>query len=315
MKDQNCLALFEFTCKLIKSQIDKYVHLEKIGVGPDARLNSRVVYDEVNDLFRLANELFQMLKSKTPMQNQFNIIYQQIRFYVEQEYMRGYAGLLIASVGPHKQVHRRTMDQKKVLHDIALAANIDITQSAAPITKAQKQCEVESHYIAHRILDYAVRLINNPNDPLNNAEDRTIRQDIITALKKSVTRYQSLRTEIEVLHTQCEQYFKINEKPTILPFLEKDVLTYKAEHDKEFKQLLNTYKEINPASPLVSADYNGWYIVKGRPPEYQEKPQSYASQLGFYGKAAGFSLVCALVAYIASQLQYEENIFNFHPGM
>lgn len=63
MKGQK--ELFEFLCKLVDIQIKKYVSLAQFGVGPDARLNAKLVFDEVNELLGFAEQLLSDLEKQS----------------------------------------------------------------------------------------------------------------------------------------------------------------------------------------------------------------------------------------------------------
>ena len=91
--------LFEFTHKLINVQIVKYTKLAAFGVGPDARMNASLVLDGVNELIDLSRRL---LTPASVDEVNFKSIFNQVRFYVEQEKLRAHAGWLLDQNNIHR---------------------------------------------------------------------------------------------------------------------------------------------------------------------------------------------------------------------
>ena len=93
MKGQK--ELFEFLCQLIDIQIKKYVSLATVGVGPDARLNAKLVCDEVSELLEFAELI---TDTKRTLHEEYpellHVLFNQVKFYVEQETCKSLCGMV-----------------------------------------------------------------------------------------------------------------------------------------------------------------------------------------------------------------------------
>lgn len=123
---------------------------------------------------QLANEL-NINQDFAPKDNpNFSPIFEQIKFYVEQEHARAYAGWLLDENNIHTPVMSRVNEQLSELKNIGQLAQLDSTQPSKPVTNTQKQCEHDSHTIAFYILDLVKQLQNDEHvelgllSPFNN---------------------------------------------------------------------------------------------------------------------------------------------------
>lgn len=156
----------EFQLKLIENQINKYHDLAKIGIGPDASMNAKLVVYEVEELLAFL---------ETMLQDYYNIsneilesIFTQTYFYIKQEHLRAFSGWLIDANNIHSPLLEFVQKQLSDLEEMAYAANIDISKTYQPDTSVQQQCEHDSHQIAFLILDKAIQLKNDPELDLGN---------------------------------------------------------------------------------------------------------------------------------------------------
>lgn len=106
--------LFDFLYLLIDTQITKYVRLATIGFGPDARLNAKLVFNEVSELLELADTLLKQIERGCDSEehnDEFFSISSQIKFHLEQEKIRADAGLLVAPNNIHEPNQKRATEQ------------------------------------------------------------------------------------------------------------------------------------------------------------------------------------------------------------
>src|SRR5262245_30926496 len=117
------VELCDFLFELIDVQIKKYVKLATVGIGPDARLNSALVFKEVNELLELEGFLLEEMRSNKGSgeikSSVFNKVFFQVKFYVEQESLRAYAGWLLDENNIHTTVDNRTKQQSSQLESLA----------------------------------------------------------------------------------------------------------------------------------------------------------------------------------------------------
>ena len=195
--------LLTFIFKLIDVQIKKYSNLADFGVGPDAKLNAKLVLDEVNDLTVLARDYLDNLKKGAESALG---VFRTLTFYINLEYVRARAGWLIDENIIHNTVYERVCDQKKKLEQIAILAGFQ-NEEEKPSTERQKQIQHDSYAIAHVILDTAFALIQNP--------DAEIRETIPSHAKAIVRKHAALggryqkadiREEIISRHEACNLF-------------------------------------------------------------------------------------------------------------
>ena len=251
--------IFEFTYTLIDAQIEKYKKLADFGVGPDARMNASLVLDEVNELIACATQLLAMMEqpsSEREVEINFLSIFNQVRFYVEQEHARAYAGWLIDENNIHTGVYSRVKAQLEQLDGLAKAANIDISTPAEPMTDTQKQCLHDSNAIAYKILNLAMQLIKNPTIDVKTLGVQDHAQVI---LKRHVSTPSSryfnpdIATPIKTLFKKHKQFLDTSSAQTSENTLGKDLAIDKSkQHGAQQAALLARYKKLNPASSLFA---------------------------------------------------------------
>ncbi|KTD40300.1 hypothetical protein [Legionella parisiensis] len=276
MKSQK--ELFEFLCELIDIQIKKYFSLAKFGVGPDARLNAKLVLDEVNELLEFAGQLIEDLENPqqgTATQEHFTSLFSQTKFYIEQEYVRAYAGWLLSENNIHSEVKERVEEQLHRIKQIGESAQIDSAIPSKPLTDIQKQCEHDSSAIAFRILDLAKSVKENPEMELPNNIPLHAR---IILKKNATTRYcaQEIAKPIEELHKKYDNFLRQSEleKSSSL-LLKEDAESHQKKHKEKWENLYNRYKSIEPSSQLFSPDHE-WYKVAL--PEKKKSETGYSSR-------------------------------------
>jgi hypothetical protein len=258
--------LFEFLSDLIEVQIKKYTALAKQGVGPDSRLNAALVYNEVNELLGFAEELLQALDASQEddsKRSSLISIFNQIKFYVEQEHLRAEAGWLLDANNIHEGVANRAKKQLEQLKEIAASASIDFSSVSEPTTAIQRQCQHDSNNIAFFILALARDLRSNPNLELDKIPLHA--QGILR--KHASSRYQQFAAEIDNLYEKCSCFLQ---KSTIKEFHsslgKEDAISNAKLHRDSLKELLNRYQKIEPNSALFASD-NKEYKIETAPPQ------------------------------------------------
>ncbi|MCW8408323.1 hypothetical protein OQJ13_04975 [Legionella sp. PATHC035] len=308
MKSQK--ELFEFLCELIDIQIKKYVALPKIGIGPDARLNGQLVFEEVNELLGFAEQLMAEMESKSVSSELFSSIFEQVKFYLEQEHLRGYAGWLLDENNIHTPLMARVNEQIRRLNGIASSANIPCFSSSRPITETQKQTEYDSVAIAFYILDLAIKIAENPGMEL---DDKSLKHALPILKRNATTRYckEEFAHPIRELHKKCRSFLQQSDSQKSNTLLDKaDANAYEKKHREQWSNLLKRYKKIAPDSLLFAPEHE-WYKI-GKLADEKTKPKStYSTQnlTLFGGVTLGVVLVCMLISYFMKQ-QNEENLFN-----
>ncbi|CAM3167735.1 Uncharacterised protein [Legionella steigerwaltii] len=312
MKSQK--ELFEFLCELIDIQIEKYVALAKFGVGPDARLNAKLVFDEVNELLGFAEQLIESLESQQQDKSivdpkQFITLFNQVKFFIEQEHVRAYAGWLLAENNIHSEVKERVEKQLTQLKQIGQSAGVDNSIPSIPITDVQKQCEYDSSAIAFYILDLAKKIKDDPKMEL----PRNIPPHAQIILKKNAqTRYcmEEIRQPIEELHKKYDDFLHQSElQKSSNVFSKEDAKLHQTTHRTKWENLFKRYKDIEPSSQLFSPEHE-WYKV-ALPATKKESESNYSSRnLRLFGGivATGAIAIYMLLSYF-TQLD-NENVLN-----
>ncbi|WP_454782039.1 hypothetical protein [Legionella sp. WA2022007384] len=306
--------LFEFLCKLIDIQIKKYVALPKIGIGPDARLNGQLVFQEVNELLDFAGQLMDEMEHASgdkPLSSElFSSIFEQVKFYLEQEHLRGYAGWLLDENNIHTPLMARVNEQIKQLKEIAVSANIPYSSSSKPVTETQKQTEYDSVAIAFYILDLAIKLAKNPSLEL---EEASLKHALPILKRNATTRYckEEFAQPIRELHQKCSGFLQESESLKSNTQLNKvDAQIYEKKHKEQWLNLLNRYQKIEPNSILFSPEHEWYKIGKLSAEKAQLKSVSSGQNLSFFRGAAlvGMVVVCMLLTYLMKQ--NEENTLD-----
>lgn len=308
MKSQK--ELFEFLCELIDVQIKKYVSLAKFGVGPDARLNAKLVFGEVNELLTFAEQLIEDLenpKQGSTAQEHFTSLFSQTKFYIEQEYVRAYAGWLLSENNIHSEVKERVEEQLKQLTQIGQSAQIDSSIPSKPLTEVQEQCEYDSIAIAFRILDLAKNVKENPEIELPSNIPLHARNIL---KQNAITRYcvEEFAKPIEELHKKYNEFLgqsKLKKSNDVLS--KEDAQSHQKTHKEKWENLFNRYKSIEPSSQLFSPDHE-WYKVAL--PEKKKSEMGYSSRnLMLFGGIAitGVVSIYMLMSYFM-QLDDENSL-------
>ncbi len=244
--------LFEFLSELIDIQIKKYVKLATRGVGPDARLNASLVYDEVNELLGMQKTLLTLIEGGDNL-GIFMSVFEQIKFYVEQEWLRGYAGWLLDDNNIHDTVDKRTKKQLEQLENIANLANIEFTQKSDPVSEIQKQCQHDSNEIAYRILDLARNIRADSTMQINDKIPKHA-QSILR--KNATTRYMEFALYIDNLYEECENFLKNSPLEKRCSLLTKQMAREnELSHFMQWHELLRHYQQLHPNSRLFSEDH------------------------------------------------------------
>lgn len=302
------MKLFEFLCKLTDIQIKKYVGLATYGVGPDARLNASLVLDEVNELLALADSLLNNFNKDSQCTTDFfPNIFNQVKFFIEQEHLRAYAGWLLDENNIHSTSIKRLDEQLEELKEIAQLAKIDYSKASKPSTSIQKQCEYDSWNIALYILDIAIKVKANPE---MDFEDKIPSHAQKILRRNATTRYcdEKFLQPITELHKQCVEFLNSSELKQSNAELQKDeAKKNEIIHREQFNKLLERYKQIEPSSELFSSKQE-WYKI-GTTSLSKTKSNSISSNIGLFGGVIliGGVLMCMLISYF-NQFQNEHTL-------
>jgi hypothetical protein len=298
--------LFELLSELIDVQIKKYVKLATIGVGPDARLNAALVYEEVNELLESAFLLLHPLEKEHNDETIFLSAFSLVKFYLEQESFRAGAGWLLDSNNIHDTVDERTKTQLAQLKQIGELAEIaDFSIRAKPNTQVQNQCEHDSFEIAHRILTLARNIRTTPTMELDE-KIPTHAQEILR--KNASTRYLQYQEEIDQQYQKCEFYLNnstLEKRTSVLT--KEEALSYQKTHGFQLSSLLERYKTIQPNSRLFSSTHKSYTVAT---PD-QKKSSNYSiPKLSFFFCAATLGtgiLIQYLLPYLTNFGQENRN--------
>lgn len=316
MKNQR--QLFEFVCELIDIQIKKYVHLQKIGIGPDAGMNAVLVVKQVEELFQLAKELLKSMNTSTETKSsddkQFKNIFNQVQFYLEQEFLRGHAGWLIDENNIHTPEFDRLRLQKEQLASIAREASISMASPAMPVTDIQKQCEHDSHAIAFLILDLAIKLKADPEMKLD-ANIPSHAGIILRRHARPEGRYSqtNIWEPLQDLHKKCLSFLEKSKISKRKEILTKDSATLKAkEHQSMLNNLLAEFRDIQPDSRLFSSEHQ-WHNIAARRAKTSTTKSSTSSysHLKMFG---GLALAGVTIAVLLIQMSNSKDSDSLTSG-
>ncbi|CDZ76289.1 hypothetical protein BN59_00556 [Legionella massiliensis] len=307
--------LFDLLCELIDVQIKKYVKLATVGVGPDARLNAALVYEEVNELLGFADLLLQEMEtnfeSETIKKFAYVDVFDQLKFYLEQESFRGHAGWLLDDNKIHATVDERTTQFLKELEAIDEEESFDFSEKSVPRTEIQRQCQHDSYQIAHRILALAIDVSTNPDMQF----DKKIPAHAQPILRKHAsTRYVQYADEINSLHDECEEFLQQSTLANSSTVLENgQARDYQKAHLEQWNNLLYRYRCINTDSPLFSVEHQ-WHDVAVASPSPVEQPVAVQQSPTIFSNRnlallgglffTGTLLACKLLPYFTAS---EEN--------
>lgn len=299
-------TLMELLCILIDIQIKKYKALTNIGIGPDARLNTEIVIREVDELISFADTLLYELDNNVRIQDStFQSIFNQIKFYLEQEYNRGYAGWLLDDNHIHTPALNRVKDQIEEMRKLAKSARIPFTKESPPLTETQKHCQFDSWCIADYILDLALKLQKNPNMPLDD--------DIIAHARpylraNAVSRYKQKPFCHEILQLHDKYALLISQSELIktgLRLEKQEILEQSIIHTSKLQDILSHYEIIEPSSKLFSPEFE-WFRVGISPKVSLEKNKHSLNKNILYSAAITVGGLCVymLLSYF-SKMQEE----------
>ncbi|KTD06925.1 hypothetical protein [Legionella jamestowniensis] len=305
--------LFELLAELIDVQIKKYVSLASRGVGPDARLNAALVYDEVKELLFFANLLLDEIQSNVDADRidytVFYTIFDQVKFYLEQEQLRAYAGRLLDDNNIHATVDERTSKQLHALAEIAEHADIDLSVASQPVTEIQKQCQYDSAKIACFILTLAKSVRENPSmvfDPKVPEHAQVILR------RNALTRYHELANEIDELHQQCEEVLEgLPLKARFSSLTKEEAWARSAEHKGQLTTLLKRYQGLTPDSCLFTSKHTWHEVASFSTKAGSEQSNKQVSLQSFFsnrrallgGVAVAGIYVAALLYYFSTQFE------------
>ena len=301
--------LFEFVCGLIDRQIEKYDDLARIGIGPDALFSAQLTLDEVVELLDFAKQLMKEIKSPPKDNSNLIKIFNQVKFYLEQEVLRFKASWLLDENNIHSNGKERVEKELEQLKTIA-GEIIDFSDSM-PLTDIQKQCQYNSAAIAFYILNLVKNL--NKNSEIEQPSDVPKHAWRIIKLNASAKRYDLYEKDINDLHEQCEEILQASTlEKTPSNLMKEQVHQYKKEHKRELNILLMQYGEFYSKTQVISKD-NLSNAIEEIHSEIPHKLTSTAtkkssvSPCSFFGKVmvAGALLSYLLMEYVENQLQNE----------
>ena len=309
------LQLFEFIGKLIDVQIKKYKALATLGVGPDAGINATLVMKQVVELIDFANVLLTQLTKSEPDDEIFFNIFNQVHFYVEQEHLRSYAGWLIDENNIHNTVYDRIKEYQADLKQIRVENKIEDKNNILPVTETQKQCEHDSHAIAFKITDIAMKLRENPDMDLDEIKIPNHAQKILRkhASPNGRYHYEKHSSEIIKIYNQTKKYLDQSQLTITTDRLASDeAKNTENEHRNTYNGLLDQFKKIKPDSILFSPDFTGYSIAKSISSNNNPsastpvQPATKNSSSGNYGKFTLFA-ISASTCIMASLVYYLVN--------
>lgn len=307
------LQLFEFSCKLIDIQIKKYTQLVIIGIGPDADINATLVLKEVEELLPFANELLSSLESHHYSITRLNEIFRQIKFYLEQEYLRGKAGFILDENNIHTPEMVRLNEQQAELTKIADNHHINSTLPIIPTNNTQKQCEHDSHAIAFLILNIAMQLKDNPDLEF----DKNVPAHAVKVLKRNasakVDRYNQpdILEAMLALHEKCKTFLETSTLDKSTETLPKEVANAKKlDHTKQLENLLIRYRNIKPDAKLFTE--KEFYRIGNQKKEWlkQLTTSSYQGSLFCQAGIATIAIAFIIIAYLFAQNNENKKLIN-----
>ncbi|KTD63625.1 hypothetical protein Lsan_1058 [Legionella santicrucis] len=251
---KNKIELFEFLGQLIDIQIKKYVALTTEKVIHDARYNAKLVFAEINELFGFAEQLVADMEnpaaSKLNNPKHFDALFNQVKFYLEQEHTRIYAGWILDEKNSTTEVEKQLAQLQK----IGESAGIDCSSASIAVTQTQKLCEYDSAQIAFQVFDLVKRIKENPEMDL----DSTIpRQAQIRLRHNAKTRYseKEFAESINGIHTRYLEFFEQSDLENNHSTLSKEETgIYEEKHRNRWGRLLERYQTIIHSATLDESD-------------------------------------------------------------
>ncbi|QBR82897.1 hypothetical protein E3983_00090 [Legionella israelensis] len=256
----NAKELIEFSFRLIDIQIKKYKQLATAGVGPDAKISAALIQAQVG---KLLTHLNHVLSLDEVDDKELLAFAQNLKFYLNCEYLRGRAGWLLDDNKIHNTVYERVSSQLEELKGICSNEPLpDINE--ALLSPFQKQYLQDSHEIAFLILDLATKLKENPN-----RKDFGSNYNLGHGLKIMQThaapngRYHNpeIGNEIKQKYELSKDFLENSPLQKSTRQLDKDTAReYEKKDKKEFKQLLEQFLQKYPESKLAKEDFK-WFNV------------------------------------------------------
>lgn len=159
--------LLEFVCDFASSQIDKYPRIAWGGVGPDSLEIACLIARGVDQLFNIMQELTQMAgqeaSGEIKVDNaRLSPYVNQMRFYVEQEFLVADAALRVDADKAHVRVFDIVKKHKEQIDRIAKKVGLSTQNPAQPANDQEKQYQHDSNEAAFSILKLAKDFKENP---------------------------------------------------------------------------------------------------------------------------------------------------------
>ncbi|HAT9807229.1 TPA: hypothetical protein JBD79_08070, partial [Legionella pneumophila subsp. pneumophila] len=168
----------------------------------------------------------------------FDHVFEQVKFYVEQEYLRSYAEWLLIENNSKDTVYNRTKEQLLRLSEIK---SFDDKGFSQPSTEIQQQCQHDSVQIVYSILNLAREVRKNPDMEF----DDSIPHSKLNVLRRNATtRYVEFGNEIDRLHQHSEEFLQQSGLGVFDAELAYELALSKAkDHDLKLNTLFGRYKE------------------------------------------------------------------------
>jgi len=285
--------LLEFLLPLIDIQIKRYGALSNIALGPDAQMNAMLVCQELQELQQFSETLLKAYETKPLNDITFTNIFNQIYFYVDQEYFRGYAGWLIDENNIHVVEFKRLKQQLEHLKKIANLTNIDIPNPPAPSTPNQKQCQHDSYAVVQLIVSTTLQLTeaNNKFIPLPDVIPIHA-QHIFRKHAAENGRYQrpEISSELRRLDKECQAWLATSKlEKSLIKLTQAEAAEYAISDRQHFDLQLARFKQLSPDSDL------SWYRIGSMKPQTKQDNHKYS----FFTNACAItvSMVLVIAAY------------------
>jgi uncharacterized protein (DUF608 family) len=253
-----------------------------------------------------------------------------VKFYIEQEKLRAYAGWLLDANNIHATLDDRTDEQLKQLEQIAKVAKINFSESSQPVTAIQLQCQHDSHKVASFILKLAKDIRANPAMQL---DEKIPHHAQVILRKNATTRYVEFSKQIDELYSICELFLKeSNAQARITQLSKESAEAYSIGHTSKYRKLLQQYRHLDVNSRLFASEYKGFEVAstqdetisQQKEPSQEKTPSQgkkseknsiFSSQnLLFFGGlvVGGLLLVSMLLPYLT---QSQEDLYSVTPKL
>ncbi|KTC84810.1 hypothetical protein [Legionella cincinnatiensis] len=253
---KNKKELFEFLGQLIDIQIKKYSALTTEKVIHDARYNQKLVFAEINELLGFAKQLVvdmeNSLQGKLNDPKHFADLFKQVKFYLEQEHTRAYAGWILDEKNSTTEVEKQLAQLQK----IGESAGIDCSSASIAVTQTQKLCEYDSAQIAFQVFDLVKNLKENSDMDLDSSIPK---QAQIRLKHNAKTRYseKEFAESIDGIHTRYLEFFEQSDLENNHGTLSKEEAEiYEERHRNQWESLRQRYQSIisSSKSPILDEE-------------------------------------------------------------